>query len=176
MAPAQGFQAIENFDISSMAAFMRQPEIYWSASDAGAPPPEAMQIEAHLAHSHTWTLACCYADTIIGYVQLVQRTTIAAEIHTGFHANFRGIIAKRFIQYAIGRAFTDRALLKLWAIIPSDNRAAVRLARQLGFEHEGRLVKAIVRGWQPDDVTRTRMSVVAPGLYDLVILGLRRDQ
>lgn len=171
----QGFHATETFDVTAMAAFMRQPEIYWAVSDAAAAPPELLDIESHLAHTHTWTLACCLHDTIIGSISLILRTSICAEIVVGFHPNFRGRVALNFIRYAIGRAFTDKGLLKLYATVPSDNRRALRMAGILGFQREGRLTKAIVRGRALDDLSPRQFQHTPPGLYDLIIIGLNKD-
>jgi RimJ/RimL family protein N-acetyltransferase len=170
-----GFHATESFDIGSMAAFMRQPEIYWAVSDAAAAPPEMLDIESYLSHTHTWTLACCYGETIIGGISFVLRTTICAEAIIGFHPNFRGKVAFQFCRYAIGRAFTDKGLLKLYVSIPSDNKRAIMMAGALGFGREGRLTKAIVRGHILNDTTRQQFTPTPPGLYDLVLLGLSKE-
>ena len=118
-----------------------------------------------MTHQHTYTVAVHVNHYIIGYVQFVQRTSIGAEIHVGFHPNFRGVIAKAGIEDAIRTVFEKKGILKLWAIIPSDNRPAILLAKAVGFEPEGRITRAIMRGgskWSE------------PGLKDLVILGLNR--
>jgi RimJ/RimL family protein N-acetyltransferase len=161
------FSASDHFDRGAMQAFMRIPEIYWSASDALSPPPEAMDFISHMAHQDTWTVAITYGEFIIGYVQFIRRTSIGAEVHTGFHPNFRGGVAKAAVQYAIGQAFGVKHLVKLWAIIPSDNRPAILGAKSVGFSPEGRLRQAIMRG-------ESRWGKA--GIKDLVILGLSRDQ
>jgi RimJ/RimL family protein N-acetyltransferase len=150
-----------------MAQFMRMPEVYWSASDAMAPPPAAMQVEEYLLHPFNFTIAAMYNEIIIGYVLFVKRTSIGAELHTGFHPQARGKIAKAFIEDAIHRAFTVKGLMKLWAIIPADNRRAILGAKAIGFTPEGRLTKAMVRGGQ-------MCQDCPPGLYDLLILGMSK--
>jgi RimJ/RimL family protein N-acetyltransferase len=159
--------ATDNFNHAAMQDFMRIPELYWSAADALSPQPEQIDFVGHMAHPDTWTVAITYDQYIVGYVQFIRRTSIGAEIHVGFHPNFRGHIAKGAIQYAIGVAFGVKHLLKLWAIIPSDNRPAIALSRSIGFVPEGRLRQAIMRG-------DSRWGKA--GLKDLVLLGLSRDQ
>lgn len=166
MTEAQ-FGATEHFNLEAMQDFMRVPEIYWSATDALAPPPEAMDFVSHMAHPDTSTIAITYGQFIIGYVQFIRRTSVGAEIHVGFHPNFRGGIAKAAIQYAIGVAFSEKGMVKLWAIIPSDNRPAILGAKAVGFSPEGRLRQAIMRGGS---------HFGEAGLKDLVLLGLSRDQ
>jgi RimJ/RimL family protein N-acetyltransferase len=161
------FAATDNFNHEAMQDFMRIPEIYWSAADALSPQPEQIDFVGHMSHPDTWTVAIHYGEFIVGYVQFIKRTSVGAEIHTGFHPNFRGRVAKEAIQYAIGIAFSVKHLLKLWAIVPSDNRPAIVLARAVGFEPEGRLRQAIMRG---------ESKWGKAGLKDLVILGLSRDQ
>lgn len=172
------FAATDRFDPFEMQSLMQMPEIYWQASDALAPQPEEMDFVGHMAHPHTWTLAATYDAHIIGYVQFVRRTSIGAEIHTGFHPQFRGnAIPKKMCEYAIGQAFIEKQLHKLWAIIASDNVGAVRLARTIGFEHEGRIKGAIVRAPEMlSDRTREfveRRSNSTP-FRDLLILGLSK--
>jgi RimJ/RimL family protein N-acetyltransferase len=161
------FAATDNFNREAMQDFMRIPEIYWSAADALSPQPEQMDFLQHMAHPDTWTVAIHYGEHIIGYVQFIRRTSIGAEIHTGFHPNFRGRVAKSAVQYAIGIAFGQKHLVKLWAIIPSDNRPAILGAKAVGFSIEGRLRQAIMRG-------ESRWGKA--GVKDLVLLGLTRDQ
>lgn len=173
-AQGGGFHATETFDAGSMAAFIRQPSIYWAVSDAAAPPPEVLDIESHLAHPHTRTLACCLGDVIIGYIQFILRTSVCAEMIVGFHPNFRGKVAKAFCQYAIGQAFAEKGLLKLYVSIPSDNRRALVMARSCGFRPEGRLTRAVIRGYEISDLDRRAFTSTPPGLYDLLILGLSK--
>jgi RimJ/RimL family protein N-acetyltransferase len=150
-----------------MAQFMRLPEIYWAASDAMAPPPEMMQLEEYMLHPFNFTVAAMFDETIIGYVLFMKRTSIGAEMHVGFHPQARGRIAKAFIEDAIHRAFTSKGLMKLWAIIPSDNRRAILGAKAIGFAVEGRLTRAMMRGGQV-------CQDCPPGLYDLLILGMSK--
>lgn len=159
------FELRDHFDIDQMAAFMRSEDIYWSASDALAPAPEQMDFHGYLLHSDTCAYAAMYKGTIIGYVVVVRRTSIGAEIHCGFHPQARGKIAKTFFQLAVARAFSEKGLLKLWGIIPSDNRAACMFAAACGFRREGVLTNAIVRGGAAEG---------RPPLRDLVILSLAR--
>jgi RimJ/RimL family protein N-acetyltransferase len=160
------FGATDRFDREEMQKVMRMPDIYWSMADALAPQPEAVDFVGHMAHPDTWTVAGTYGHHIIGFVQFIRRTSIGAEIHVGFHPQFRGIVAKSIIQYAIGMAFEEKHLLKLWAIIPSDNRPCIALARAVGFQPEGRLARSIVRG-------PSRWGEA--GLKDLVLLGLSKE-
>lgn len=143
-----------------MQSFMQQPDIYWATSDRMAPPPEAMDFVTHLMSPFVWTVAALWDKTIIGYVQFVQRTSVGAELHVGFHQAARGRVARTFTEHAIGRAFTERGLLKLWAIIPSDNRRAIVAAYIMHFRLEGRLTRGIMR---------------EGGLRDLLILGLEKS-
>ena len=138
---------------------MRRPDIYWPTSDSMAPPPEAMDFVEHMLKPFTWTVAAMWAGEIIGYVQLLQRTSIMAELTTAFHPQARGRIAKTFVEHTIGRAFAERGLLKLMAVIPSDNRRAIVSAYVLHFKLEGRLTGAIIRDG---------------GVRDLLIFGLSR--
>jgi RimJ/RimL family protein N-acetyltransferase len=157
----QEINASDRFDIEEMQAFMRRPELYWQCHDAFSPPPEQVEYTAYLAHPDIWTIAGTYRGRIIGYVVFNKRTSVGAEIHTAFRSEFRGVIARAIVQHAIGRAFTERGLLKLWAIIPVDNKPAIVGARHIGFRQEGRLTNAILR---------------ACGLTDLLILGLGKAQ
>lgn len=158
------FQVTDNFDVGAMDSFMRTPEVYWSAVDALAPQPEEIDFTGHILSRDVLTYACTFQDTIVGYVQFIKRTSIGGEIHTGFHRQFRGKIAKSFIQYAIALVFRDKLLVKIWAMIPSDNKPAIYLARHIGFAHEGRLKDAVVRS----------VKGGGPPVRDLVIMGLRR--
>jgi RimJ/RimL family protein N-acetyltransferase len=160
------FAATDRFDVDAMASFMRRPEIYWPASDCLAPPPEAMRFEEHLVSPHVWTIAATYQDQIIGYVQFIQKTTIGAEIHTGFHPKARGKVAKTMIEYAIAMAFRDRGLTKLWGIIASDNKPALMMAASIGFHREGRLTNSIVRKHEGD----------GPPLSDLILVSLEHTR
>ena len=155
----------DRFDVDEMVSFMRTPAIYWSASDALAPAPEQMDLKGYLLHPDTWTCAATYKGQIIGYVLFNRRTSIGAEIHCGFHEQARGQMAKTFVDFAVSRAFSEKGLLKLWAIIPSDNRAACMLAGACGFVREGRLTNAIVRHGAAEG---------RPPLRDLIILGRSR--
>lgn len=158
------FGATDRFDLGAMQEFMRRPDVYWSAVDALAPPPEEHDFAGYLAHPDVWTVAGTFQGHIIGYVLFNKRTSIGAEIHVGFHPSCRGRIAKSVIEHAIGLAFMHKRLLKLWAIVPSDNRPAIWLARTIGFVPEGRLTNAVVR-----QVEGERGS-----LRDLIVLGLSK--
>lgn len=158
------FAVTEAFDIGDMQAFMRRPDVFWPGADALSPPPEALDFAEHMLHPDTWIVAGTFRGHIIGYVKFIKRTSIGAEIHVGFHPQFRGQIAGAVCKYAIALAFKERGFLKLWAIIPSDHRAALWGAYALGFRQEGRLTRAIVRD---------RGNGAAP-LADLVILGLEK--
>lgn len=158
------FEATDRFQPEAMQQFMRRPDIYWSGTDALAPPPESVDFVAHMLHPDTWITAALFNGHIIGYVQFLRRTSICAEIHVGFHPQCRGKVARGFVQDAIFKAFKTKGLLKLLAVIPSDNRPAILGARHIGFVQEGRLTRAIVR--QNDGGTPLR---------DLIILGLSKE-
>ena len=160
------FNATDVFDPRAMQDFMRRPDIYWSASDALAPPPESMDFISYMLHPDIWTVAVTANGLICGYVLFNKRTSIGAEIHTGFHPQFRGKFAKTMIEFAIQRSFKEKGLVKLWAIVPSDNRATVWLARSMEFRFEGRLRNAIVRRPETEG---------GPPLRDLLIFGRERE-
>src|SRR5690242_7680752 len=127
------FAVTDQFNALAMQEFMRQPELYWPTRDALSPPPETVDFVGHMADPTVWTLAGMMRDHIVGYVQFVKRTTIMAEITVAFHPQYRGAIAKAMTQYAIGLAFDpERAIMKLIAEIPADNRAARLGAGALG--------------------------------------------
>lgn len=155
------FAATEQFDPRVAQVLMRRPDIYWSAHDRLSPQPETIDFTAYLAHPDVWTVLGTYNDVPIGYVTFMKRTSVGAEIHVGFVPECRGRVAKTIVQHAIGLAFRDHGMLKLWAIIPSDNRRAILGAKAIGFAPEGRLRNAIMRDAQPP-------------LRDLLILGLSR--
>lgn len=161
----------DRFDPAVMQELMRHESIYWMASDALAPQPEEMDFVEHLAHPDVFTFAATIGGNVFGYVQFVRRTSIGAEIHVGFLPQFRGRIAKTVVQHAIACVFVEKKLFKLWAIIPSDNRAAIWLARSCGFAPEGRLTRAIVRPLRESD---RRGDVNDTPLRDLLILSLSR--
>jgi L-amino acid N-acyltransferase YncA len=144
-----------------MQEFMRRPEIYWAVSDSMSPAPEQMDFIGHLTSPYVWTVAALWEGSVIGYVLFETRTSVSAVIHVAFHPQARGMVARAFAQYAIGRAFTERGLLKLWAFIPTDNKRALFGARHLGFHQEGLLTKSIMR---------------SDGLRDLVVMGLEKGQ
>ena len=153
----------DQFDLAAMQAFRRREDIYWASTDALSPPPEAMDIVSHMEHPDVWTVGAMLGGLIFGYVEFNRRTSIGAEIHTAFHPKFRGRIAKAVGRQAITAAFTQKGLLKLWAPIPSDNRAALFAARHLGFREQGRLTRAIIRHAQPP-------------LCDLVLMALSKEE
>lgn len=150
-------------DHTAAASIMRRSDIYWSAQDAMSPPPETVDYREYLAHPDVWAVTALYNGTPVGYVVLMQRTSIGAELHVGFVRECRGLIAKTFVLHTIGVAFRDRGLLKLWAIVPSDNRAAILGAKAVGFTPEGRLRNAMMR-----------RVADGPALRDLLILGLSK--
>lgn len=138
---------------------MRRPEIYWAVSDAMSPAPEQMDFIGHLLSPYVWTVAALWQQNIIGYVLFEQRTSVGALIHVAFHPEARGKVARTFTLHAIGRAFSERGLLKLWAFIPTDNKRALVGAKHIGFHEEGRLTRTIMR---------------ESGLLDLIVLGLEK--
>ena len=176
MTMQQGFYPKDTFDVDEMASFMRRPDIYMPSSDVLAPPAEVMGFEAHLLNPHTWTVGCFYGPHIIGFVQFIQKTSIGGEIHCGFHPQARGRIAKAFGQYAIDMAFAEKGFLKLWGIIPSDNKQMLWLARHMGFTEEGRIHAAIARGESSYNVNKPGYRFYPAGLRDLVIMGLKKPQ
>lgn len=154
------FSATDRFDPFVMQQLMRRPDIFWASADAMSPPPEEIDFVEHLAHPDTYTFAGTYKNTIIGFVRFVKRTTVLAEIHVGFLPGFRGQIAKAIIEYAIAAVFQFKGCRQLLAIIASDNRAAIQMARHIGFKPTARLRDAIVK---------------KDGLRDLVLLTLTRE-
>lgn len=158
-------RVVEAFDPQAMQAFRRRADVYWEANDALAPPPENVDIISHMLHPDVWTVAGVLAGHIFGYVEFIRRTSVGAELHVGFHPQFRGVIARAVVRLAIHRAFAEKGLVKLWAPIASDNKAALFGARHLGFREEGRLTRAIVR--KVNDRGELR---------DLVLMGLSRER
>jgi RimJ/RimL family protein N-acetyltransferase len=159
------FGATDTFDPAAMQQFMRQPDIFWSTRDALSPPPEVTDFTGHFVHPDVWTMAATWEGDPIGFVQFVKRGPILAEMTAGFHEEFRGRVALGFSRFAIGSVFEKKGILKIVAIVPSDNRPALAGIRRLGFAAEGRLTRAIVRNsnrWGP------------AGLYDLTLWGLSK--
>lgn len=165
MVAAADFYPTDRFDLGAMQEFMRRPDIYLPAADAISPPSEIVDFITYLSHPNTYTIAAMCQGQIVGHVHFIQRTSIGGEIHTGFRPEVRGKIAKTFIEYSIQTAFHTKGFLKLWALIPSDNRPAIRLAGLLGFQREGRLTRAI---------SRVESKWEAAGLKDILILGLNK--
>jgi RimJ/RimL family protein N-acetyltransferase len=118
----------------------------------------------HMLHNDTWTVAATFHGHIIGYVKFVRRTSVMVEMTVGFHPQFRGRVARACVQDAIAQVFRDKGMLKIYAAIPDDNKAALAGIRRLGvgFVQEGRLTRAIVREGRN------------PPLADLLIFGLSR--
>lgn len=161
-------EVTDRFEPGAMQAFRRRSDLFWEGADALSPPPESLDFISHMMHPDVWTVAGMLSGHIFGFVEFNKRTSIGAEIHTGFHPQFRGRIAKAVGLYAIGLAFKERGLLKIWAPIPSDHKAALMAARLLGFKQEGRLTRAIVR--------RAVAVDGAPPLADLVLMALSKEQ
>lgn len=157
----------DRFEPEAMQAFRRRSDLFWEGADALSPPPESLDFIAHMLHPDVWTVAGVIAGHIFGFVEFNKRTSIGAEIHVGFHPQFRGRIARAVTLYAIGLAFKERGLLKLWAPIPSDHKAALMAARLIGFRQEGRLTRAIVR--------RAVAVDGSPPLADLVLMSLSKE-
>lgn len=159
------FHPSEVFDVDEMAAFMRRPDIYGPLTDALAPAPEQICFEEYLAQPTTWTMGCLYGPHIIGYVQLIQRSSVCAEVLWGFNPHARGLVAKQFITYTLSKAWRDRGLMALYGMVPEDNLVSRRMARSTGFTQTGRIPRSIVRVPQPYKHRPARQ----PGLYDLLI-------
>lgn len=152
-APAgRGFWPSETFDLPAMCAFMRRPDLYASTYDSMAPAPEQLDLEGHLLKAEVWTLAAMWQSHIVGYVQFNRRTSVAAEVTTGFHPQVPGVAKKAFGAYALAKGWRELGLLTVWALIPSDHRKARLAARVYGFEVEGRLRQAIVHDGAVRDV------------------------
>jgi RimJ/RimL family protein N-acetyltransferase len=162
---AERFAVVEQFAPAALQAFMRRDDIYWAITDALAPAPESMNFIDHMLHPDVWTLVATFDGHIFGFCQFNRRTSVGAEFHCAFHQGFRGVIARTVCQYAIKRAW-DKGMLKLWAPVPSDNRAALFGARHLGFREEGRLTRAIVRRVPDGEVP----------LRDLVLMALSKGE
>lgn len=156
----------DRFDPAAMQEFMRQPAIYWPGTDAMAPAPESIDFVGYMLQPHIWTLAATHGPYIVGFVYFDLRTSIGAELHVGFHPQFRGVAAREVVRFALAKAFKEKGILKVWAPIPSDNRAALFGARHLGFVCEGRIRNAIVRSGLSDD---------GPPLADLVIMSIAKS-
>lgn len=167
----EGFHPSDSFSREDMASFMRRADIYRPAVDALALPAESYNLEEQLLSPQVWTLGAMYNDQIVGFVQISQRTSIGGEILTGFHPQARGAVAKAFGAYAIDIAFATKGFLKLWAIIPADNKPAIYMARALDFRLEGRLTEAIVR-----DKVEYSHKIYAAGLRDLLILARSKQK
>jgi acetyltransferase (GNAT) family protein len=161
----QGFHPSEHFDISAMAAFMRQPDIFAATMDALSPAPENIDYESFLLGPNVRTIACLYNHGIIGYVQFQAKTSVAVELTVAFLPQARGKIAHTFCSYAIEQAWSR--CLTVFALVPSDNLAARQGCRLLGFECEGRLRHAI---------TRVETKHRPAGLYDILIYGLHNPR
>lgn len=168
VSDAPQIEVTDRFDAGSMQAFRRRSDLFWEGADALSPPPETLDFISHMMHPDVWTVAGVLAGHIFGFVEFNKRTSIGAEIHVGFHPQFRGRIARAVTLYAIGQAFSQRGLLKLWAPIPSDHKAALMAARLIGFKQEGRLTQAIVR--------RAIASIDTAPIADLVIMSLSKEQ
>src|SRR5262245_15039466 len=121
-AAMQRFEVTDRFDPVAMQEFMRQPSIYWPGTDALAPEPESIDFVGFLCQPQIWALAATYGPFIIGVVYFDLKTSIGAEMHVAFHPQYRGVFAKRVVLHALGRAFMEKGILKVWAPIPSDNR------------------------------------------------------
>lgn len=158
-----GLEVTDRFDPAAMQEFMRRDDVYWPSVDALSPSPEHMDFIPHILHQDTWIAAATYGGHIIGYVKFVRQTGVGAELHAAFHPKFRGRVAKAVTMHAIGLAFRDKGLLKLWALVPADNRPAAYGCRAIGFRLEGRLTNAIVR----------KVSA-GPPLRDILIFGLSK--
>lgn len=158
-------QVVERFDPWAMQAFRQRPDVYWPSSDVMSPQPEQMEYVPHMLHPDVWTLAATLDETIFGFVEFVRRTSVGAEMHVGFHPQCRGRMAGAVVQHAIGLVFRDKGIVKLWAPIPSDHKAALFGARWLGFREEGRLTKAVLRS----------VGSAPPTLRDLVLMSLSKE-
>jgi RimJ/RimL family protein N-acetyltransferase len=164
MSDSPSIQVVDQFDPLAMQAFRRRPDVYWPAADALSPQPDTMDFVGHMLHPDIWTVAGTLGGHIFGYCEFNRRTSVGAEFHVGFHPQFRGKIALEVCRFAIGRAFGEKGLVKLWSPIASDNRGAVLGALRLGFREEGRLTAAIVRQVEH-----------GPPLRDLVIMALSKE-
>lgn len=162
---APTFNVTDRFDPHAMQEFMRQPAIYWPGTDAMAPDPGSIDFVGYMCQSHIWTLAATHGPYIVGYVYFDVRTSIGAELHVGFHPQYRGTLAREVVRFALAKAFAEKGLLKVWAPIPSDNKPALYGARHLGFRCEGRLRNAIVR---------TGLTGDGPPLADLVLMSISK--
>ena len=144
-----------------IAAFMREPRIYWAINDHLAMQPESWNIEEYIKHPDVQTYVAAHNDMMIGYVQFVRRTSMCGEMTVAFAPHWRGGIAREMTRYAMAEMFRTGSLLKIFASVPTDNKPAIFAARHIGMKQEGRLTKAIVR---------------ADGLRDLLIFGVTRDE
>lgn len=168
----QGYHPEEAFDVGQMGAFMRRPDIYGPLVDALAPPAEQLEFESYMMEPTTWTMAAMFGPYIIGFVQIVTRTSVMGEMIAGFDPRCRGLVAKRFTEYALEVAIHQRGLLVVIALIPSDNRPARQMVSALGMKPESRLRRCITR------IPRAYRGRPAqqPGLYDLITYVYRKEQ
>jgi RimJ/RimL family protein N-acetyltransferase len=156
------FQISERHDREATAAFMALPEIYWATHDRLAPQPEAVDWQHELSLPSVATFTATFKGNVIGYVQFTRRTSIGVEIHVAFRENFRGKVAKVMTLAAMATMFRDRGVLKVWGVVPADNRLAQLAAYHVGMKLEGTLTRAIVRE--------------EGGVRDLLIFGITKEQ
>lgn len=153
-------ETIDRFPLGDIASFMRHPEIYGAGGDDLTPPAQNVDFEGFITQHNVLTYILPYDRFPVGFVQFVLRNSIMAEMHVGFLPLFRGRVARKAITEALRRVFAEKGVLKVMAQLPSDARAALRLAAVVGFEREGRLRRAILRNGN---------------LIDLIILGVSRN-
>ncbi len=146
-------------EVEQIAKFMAVPELYWAANDRLAPQPEQINFMGYLCHPDTATFVARYGHQIIGFALFIRRTSIGAEMQVSFAKGFRGKTAKTMVEYAMAQIF-KRGLLKLWSLVPSDNKLALVAARHIGMQEEGRLTGAVVR---------------EGGIRDVIIMAIGRD-
>ena len=145
----------------AVAALMSIPELYWAINDRLSPQPEQLNWQEYLSRPDVATYVATAHNQAMGYVQFVRKTSIMAELTVAFLPPFRGNVARHLTLYAIADVFKTKGMLKIYATVPSDNRAALYAARFIGMKKEGQLTRAIVRDG---------------GVRDLVVFGLTKEQ
>jgi len=170
------FRPSDRFDRDEMAAFMRRPDIFTSMYDALSPPPEAFQFEDHMLRNDIWTMALCYGQTIVAFVQFTLRTSVMAEVACGAHPEVRGKLAGAFGEYCAQMAFAEKGLFKLVANVAADNKEMLLMLRLHGFKQIGVIEKCIAKGEKTFNRGRLGERIFPAGLRDLCILTRDRPK
>lgn len=95
-----------------------------------------------------WAFAICCEDTHVGNVVLDNFDgylgTIRLSVYIG-DESFRGKgVAGKAINIALGHAFHEIKVNKVWLIVHEKNQGAFKLYKNIGFQIEGKLREAFV--------------------------------